>query len=430
MTGKEQFQKLSETMRFITKDDEWYRLIYFDVESNTCRYKQIGRSKKANGENTMSYEDACGLYNIEIIENPPLPDQYFFKKIQEPDNNTKRTVSDKTLINYLKLHKEECTEVIDKLKEIVQTHEDYPTRKAAYTTLETLQIDGYEELKQYTCMDKATKKSKRLEVRKSKISALNNEKAVLVYMALVRQYKDDRASIKYGVFSKKWDEMFESDANIQGRDTKLSAFAIMKSDFDDKSYDEIKAYRDTLILYEGYEVPDKIKKLASEKDVIVSLSNNREEYLSGFDMMVKDGRTYRIIDVPYGLSEEKVMSKLRKMPTREQLKEKEQHLKNMLLNKNSPSNAQKVTVVNRYKEPYATSEFRQFMIDFTIHECNSKQLTLACVNLCHRVGIKRDSDKANGGYILYKYCEGSGKRKKNLKRIRKIRKNNAKNRKG
>lgn len=412
MTGKEQFQKLSETMRFITKGDGWYVLVYFDADSNVCRYKKAEGHKSAKDENTISYEDACKLYKIEIIENNPLPDQYFFTKIQEPDNDIKRTVSNKTLINYLKLHKEECTEVIDKLKEIVQTHEDYPTRKAAYTTLETLQIEGYEELKKYTCMDKATKKSKRLEVRKSKISALNSEKAVLVYMALVRQYKDDRASIKYGVFSKKWDEMFESDANIQGRDIKLSGFAVMKAGFDDKSYEEIKAYRNTLLLYEGCEVPDKIKKLASEKDVIVSLSNNREEYLSGFDLMVKDGRTYRIIDIPYGLSEEKAMTKLRKMPTREQLKEKEQHLKNMLLNKNSPSNAQKATVVNKYKELYATSEFRKFMIDFTIHECNSKQLTLACVNLCHRLGIKRDSDKTNGGYILYKYCEGSGKRKR------------------
>ena len=173
MEGKEQFVKLLETMKFVTKDNEWYLLIYFDAESNTCRYKKVGNTKKATEENTMSYEDACGLYNIEIIENPPLPDQYFFTKIKEPNNNTKRTVSDKTLINYLKLHNGECIEVIDKLKEIVQTHEDYPTRKAAYTTLEKLQIDGYETLKKYTIKGK-TKTTIKKERKKSNKSKLYN----------------------------------------------------------------------------------------------------------------------------------------------------------------------------------------------------------------------------------------------------------------
>ena len=293
-----------------------------------------------------------------------------------------------------------------------------------------MEIEGYEELKKYTVKDKATKQAERLAERKRKMSAINQEKAVLVYMALVREYKNDRASIKYGVFSKKWDEMFECDANGQARDMKLGAFAMMKDEFDNKSYEEIKAYRDTLAIYEGCEVPEKIMQLASEKDVIVALSTNREEYLSGFDLLVEDENPYRIIDVPYGLSEEKILAKLRNMPTRAELKAKEQHLKNMLLNSGSPSNEQKAKVVNKYKEPYATSEFREFMINFTVYECKSRQLTLACVNLCHKVGIRRDSDKANGGYILYKYCAGSGKREKNLKRIRKIRKNNAKSGKG
>ena len=171
MTGKEQFKKLTETMGFMTNNDEWYKLIYFDNASNTCRYKKVGKSNKATEENTMSYEAACRLYNIEIIEKPPLPDQYFFTKIQEPNNNTKRTVSDKKLINYLELHKDECIEVIDKLKEIAQTHEDYQTRKAAYDTLEKLKVEGYETLKKYTFKNKATikKERKKPSAHKSKL---------------------------------------------------------------------------------------------------------------------------------------------------------------------------------------------------------------------------------------------------------------------
>lgn len=149
MSGKEQFKKLLETMKFMTKDNEWYRLIYFVAENNTCRYKKAEGHKSAKDENTISYEEACKLYTVEIIEKNSLPDEYFFKKIQEPDNDIKRTVSNKKLINYVKEHIDDCKEVIEKLKEIVRTYEDIEVRKEAYKTCLAIGVEGCEELEIY-----------------------------------------------------------------------------------------------------------------------------------------------------------------------------------------------------------------------------------------------------------------------------------------
>lgn len=426
MSGKEQFEKLQETMKFITKDSEMYRLIYFDGENGICRYKKVGRRRGVTDSNQMSYEKACELFTIEIVENPPTPDQYFFMKINENDNdNVRRTVSDRTLISYLKSNLESCGEVIEKLQEIVQTHEDYEVRKASYTTLKTLQIEGYENLKEYTVKPKGKKKGQ--SDNSLKLDAMSVEKALLVYMALVRKYKDKRSNIIYSKFSNTWDEMFPND-NGELRKLKLRAFAAIKDNFDDKSYEEIKAYREKFVIYEGTEVPTEAKKLAQEKGVIVALAENRDKYLSGFDVLVKEGKnqTFRIVQTPFGLKYDKLMSMLNKMPTKAELKEKEQRLMNMLTTNGGCTDQQKTKVVDQYKAPYATHEFKKFMNSFTIYECKSKTITNACVNLCHRVGIRRLD---TNGYILYKYCEGSGQRKKNIKRIRKIRKNNRKGKK-
>lgn len=72
------------------------------------------------------------------------------KKVTESSNtNLVRTVSDRTLISYMKYHKEDCSEVIDKLKEIVRTHKDVKVRKAAYETCITLELEGTNDLREY-----------------------------------------------------------------------------------------------------------------------------------------------------------------------------------------------------------------------------------------------------------------------------------------
>lgn len=151
MTGKEQFEQLKKELPYISKDGKWYQLKFYDVENNCCHFRLVNSNNGIKEENVTTYENACELYNIELEEKTPTPDQYFLRKVDEPNNtNIKRTVSDDTLKRYLKEHKEECIEVIEKLKEIIQTHPDYKVRKKAYATCVEVGIDGCEELKKYT----------------------------------------------------------------------------------------------------------------------------------------------------------------------------------------------------------------------------------------------------------------------------------------
>lgn len=254
----------------------------------------------------------------------------------------------------------------------------------------------------------------------------SKEKAVIVYMMLAKRHKENRDAITYGIFSNQWDDLFKEDRYREAKDMKIQAFKYARSNFDDKSLEDIQAYRDTMRIYVGREVPKEIKELAQEKKVIVSLAENLNKHLSGFDILIKQGKnqTFRLVNtIPFGLSEEGVKKVLTELPTKKEIQEKEQHLMNMLTTSGGCSNHQKAVVVGRYKAPYATHEFKVFMNKFTLHECKSKELTNACVLLCNRVGINNLSNEAP---ILYKFCEGSGQREKNLKRIRNRRKGNAK----
>lgn len=260
------------------------------------------------------------------------------------------------------------------------------------------------------------------------LDSISMEKALLVYMSLVRKYKNNRKKIIYSKFSNTWHAMYGVIyENEQMQELKHNAFTEIKDNFANKSYEEIKTFREQFLIYDGREIPEEAKELADEKGVIVSLAGDRERYLSGFDVLVKEGKShpFSIVRNPFSLSYEKLISMLNELPTKEELQKKEQHLINMLLNTTSCSNQRKGKVVDRYKAPYATHEFKKFMCKFTIYDCKSRIVTLACVNLCHRLGIRRlDNNKE----ILYKYCEGSGKREKNLKRNSKISNNNRRGR--
>lgn len=151
MSGKEQFQKIKRETPYISKDGKFYAIKFYDEKNDCCHYRVTDSHKGRKEENIPTYEDACKLYNIELEETIPTPDQYFIKKVDESSNiNVVRTVSDNVLINYIIGHKEECHEAIEKLKEIVRTHEDIKVRKAAYKTCLTIGVEGCEELEMYT----------------------------------------------------------------------------------------------------------------------------------------------------------------------------------------------------------------------------------------------------------------------------------------
>lgn len=446
MSGKEQFQKIKRETPYISKDGKFYAIKFYDEKNDCCHY-MVTDSNKGKSENKIpTYEDACKLYNIELEETIPTPDQYFLKKVDEESNtNILRTVSDATFIRYTKDHKEDCTESIEKLKAIVCTHKDKKVRKAAYKSCVEIGVDDVEELQKYINNPEITEVedsgTDQKEIKKSipnRTNPLNKEKAIIIYMALAKRYKEHRENITCGVFLNAWKEMFDCDKyNISKEsykslhDKQIAAFAYVKDEFDDKSYEEIKAIRDTFLIYPSREVPTEIKQLAQSKGVIVTLAENIDKHLSGFNVLVKESKymTYKINDIPYGLSENATKKLLESLPTKSEIAKKEKALMDTLRSETLKVK-QKKAAVNAYKAPYATHEFKKFMNRFTIYTCTNQQLTLFCVNLCKRVGINNLSNELP---IEYKFCVGSGKRKQTMKRINNRKKGNkkaAKKRKG
>ena len=445
MTGKQRFNEVKKTMRFVTKDDEWYELIYFESEENICSYKKVYKHGKANEQNTKTYKEACSLFTIDIVENTPTPDQYFLRKVEKSNNqNIYNTISDRSLVDYLKNHKEECVDAIEKLKEIVRTHNKCKIRKLAYETCVALELEGLEELEKYiknpeikdikTNEPKAVDKDKTTDVKKPKpnrTNPLDKEKAIVIYLSLSKRYKDHRENITCSTFINAWKDMFECDKyNVSKEsgqtvhDKQVAAFAFVKGELDDKSIEEIKIYRDTFLIYPSREVPVELKQLAQSKGVIVTLAENIDKHLSGFNVLVKESRymTYKINEVPYGLSEVDAKKILESLPTKDELIAQENFLMETIKGDSIPIESKK-RAVKKYKAPYATHEFKVFMNKFTIHKCKNKELTLLCVNLCNRVGIR---NMTNEKPIVYKFCAGSGMRERNIKRTRNRRKGNAK----
>ena len=430
MSGKEQFQKIKRETPYISKDGKFYAIKFYDEKNDCCHYRVTDSYKGRNEKDIPTYEDACKFHNIELEETIPTPDQYFLKKVDEESNtNILRTVSDSFLISYLSEHKGDCPEAIEKLKEIVQTHDDIKVRKAACSTLKKLEIEGYKDLESYIKEDKDKGKRNKITYH---LSSIAEEKAVIVYMALVKRYKDNRDAIKFGIFSNQWDVLFSCDKYGKTRDMKINAFKYVKDTFDNESLEEIQKYRDTLSIYDGYDVPNEIKQLAHEKGVIIALAENRNKHLSGFDILIRQGKnqTFRFPNViPFGLNENAVKNLLLGLPTKKELQEKEKALMDTLRSETLKVK-QKKAAVNSYKAPYATHEFKKFMNRFTIYNCTNQQLTLFCVNLCNRVGINNLSNEMP---IEYKFCVGSGKRKQTMKRINNRKRGNkkaAKKRKG
>lgn len=396
MSGKEKFQKIKKETPYISKDGKFYAIKFYDEKNDCCHYRVTDSHKGRNEKDIPTYEDACKLYNIKLEETIPTPDQYFLKKVDEESNtNILRTVSDATFIRYTKDHKEDCTESIEKLKTIVCTHKDKKVRKAAYESCVEIGIDNVEELHKYInnpeiteVEDNGTDQTDTKKSIPNRTNPLNKEKAIIIYMALVKRYKEHLGNITCSVFLNAWKEIFECDKyNVSKEsykslhDKQIAAFAYVKGEFD--------------------------------------------------DVLVKESRymTYKINDIPYGLSENATKKLLESLPTKSEIVKKEKALMDTLRSETLKVK-QKKAAVNSYKAPYATHEFKKFMNRFTIYNCTNQQLTLFCVNLCKRVGINNLSNELP---IEYKFCVGSGKRKQTMKRINNRKKGNkkaAKKRKG
>lgn len=272
------------------------------------------------------------------------------------------------------------------------------------------------------------------ETAKEITYSLDREKAIVVYLYLATKFKNCRKPVTFTKFETTGNEMFIPHIKGYGQPQKKklnnvqkAEFRFVKSKFASMTLDEIMEYRNQFKIYDGTDVPKELKQLAIKKDVFIKLSSTPAKQLSGFDIQFKDNRSnqiYRLTKTPYILTEEDAKQKLESLPTKSELKAKEKLLRG-ILEGNDPVDKKK-KAVSRYKEPYATHEFKKFMNKYTLHQCKNQQLTLFCVELCRRVGIENLS---NNKSIEYKFCEGSGKRKQTMRRIKGNKKANKKHKK-
>ena len=255
------------------------------------------------------------------------------------------------------------------------------------------------------------------DTKKFTLSEIDAERAVVTYLNLVTQF-ENREEITLKKFSSYWNKLFSKGDCHFSDDTKSKAYNEATNILGDMSVEEIQEYRNSVCIYEGTQVPKDLLELAKTrtKDLKVRLAQNRNKNLSGFDLLIfyncRD--TMRLNTVPFGLSEKAARNFIESMPIKSVLVENEDKLIRTLQNQSVTMKTKK-RVVQKYKAPFATQKFRVFMNRFTIHECKNKQLTNDCVALCNRCHIMNLS---NMKPIEYKFCEGSGKRKATMNRVK------------
>ena len=117
--------KVKGEIPYIQHNGKKYKYVNYNTDTDThyYRYKPLKHPDKKALAKLPTLEEARKLYNIELEETAPTPAEYFMRKVDESSNyNILRTITDNILISYLKQHKDECPEVIYKLKEFVKTN--------------------------------------------------------------------------------------------------------------------------------------------------------------------------------------------------------------------------------------------------------------------------------------------------------------------
>lgn len=255
------------------------------------------------------------------------------------------------------------------------------------------------------------------DTKKFTLSEIDAERAVVTYLNLVTKF-EDRNEIGFEKFSSYWNNLFSIKGYKNSIKLKRKAFREVREILGNMSIEEIQEYRDSMYIFEGSQVPEDILELAKTrtKDLKVCLAPNRNKNLSGFDVLVRYNYrdTLRLNHVPFGLSENAVRKLIGSMPIKSVLVTNEKELMKILQDKNA-SVEEKRRAVQKYKAPFATQRFRVFMNKFTIYECKDKQLTNDCVALCNKVHIMNLSNMKS---IKYEFCEGSGKRKATMNRVK------------
>ena len=255
------------------------------------------------------------------------------------------------------------------------------------------------------------------DTKKFTLSNIDAERAVVTYLNLVTCI-ENRDEIGFDKFSSNWNDLFLIKGHKISTKLKRKAFREVRDILGNKSIEEIQAYRDDMYIFKGTKVPEDILELAKKKNanLNICLAANRDKNLSGFDVFIRYSYrdTLRLNRIPFELNESSVKKLIKSIPIKSVLVANEKELMK-LLQDNGASIEEKRRAVQKYKAPFATQKFRVFMNRFTIYECKEKLLVNDCVVLCNRVHIMNLS---NMKPIKYEFCEGSGKRKETMKKVK------------
>lgn len=428
MTAKKQFKELNKEIKFITKGDEHYRPIYLDVERGVLRVKPVKPPKTDKLDSrTKTYEEVSQKYTIEVVTEVVTPDMYYMDKIGKDGVYNSETIRNKRFVKYVTEHKEDCTHVYDRLREIALSNEKKTVKKAAYDVLTEIWGEDEEFNKAYQNSylkegGGAECYKKDIYIQKFTLTALETEKAIIVYMDLIRNetMNQNRTKITYGKFSDKWDKMFGLAKNANMRERKIQAFKDMRHLFDEMSLKEISEYRRAnYMIFAGDEVPTELKQLARSRGIIVKLAENRDKHLSGFDLLRMKGKndTPRLTPIPYGFSEEQATRFINNIPS---IKERDVMEKELMkiLSSDECTMENKKKAVRAYHSSTVSHEFEVFMNRFCLKQCKDKILLNDCVSLCKRTNIL---NLQNNKPIKYCFCKGSGKRKQTMNRVKRAR---------
>lgn len=221
MSNKERFKEIKNSMGYIVKDGQYYRFIYYDVGNDLCKYVKYDKHLKANEINTLPYEQASKLHNIEVFENAYTPDQLFLSKVDNSDNGEViNLLTRKSLTAYIRKNRDDCTEVIEKIRELVQTHGNKSVRRAAYRVCESLQLDNLNELKKCLKQVKEDEKERQRKPSTHRSKLYNppvgefgfcceEEKMVIVFSHLIRNKWED-----YRNFEKEFKSRYPYEASL------------------------------------------------------------------------------------------------------------------------------------------------------------------------------------------------------------------------
>ena len=220
--------------------------------------------------------------------------------------------------------------------------------------------------------------------------------------------KSKRTPVNYSEFSKAYDDLFLKKyppqlSKSKYKDFKLYRFNKIDALLQGKSLEEIQKYRNSIVLFSSREVPEDIKRAAMKKGLYVSLEQDLDTCLSGFNLVISKGRL-PLTNVPYGLNEKEVRELIEKTPSEKEKKVLENRLLDLLHDESVPKR-QKMIALNKYNVKHPTHDFQVRMNRYIFKYCTDRELLKEAVSLHTRLGIKdlqRNKEITTLGYVLAK----------------------------